>query len=112
MTTRERRKKTAEQLAEILEKHGKAMPWKDALTIYRAAIQLRGARPTRSRPTHLAECETACLRVYAHIRATRSSPACGRVVACVRTAAWVVTIQPPPQNQFLPRTGRNRDAVS
>ena len=45
MTTRERRRKTAEALADILEAHYKQMTWKEALTIYRAAIQLRGPRP-------------------------------------------------------------------
>lgn len=45
MTTRERRRKTAEQLADILEKHIKTLPWREALAIYRAAIQLRGPRP-------------------------------------------------------------------
>gem|GEM_PF-3117747 len=46
MTTRERRRKTAEQLAELLEKRYKALTWAEALTLYRAAIQLRGPRLT------------------------------------------------------------------
>jgi hypothetical protein len=47
MTARERRRKTAEQLADLLEKRYQTLTWEEALTIYRAAIQLRGERPTR-----------------------------------------------------------------
>jgi hypothetical protein len=41
MTTRERRKKTAEQLAEILEKHFLQFTWREALFIYRAVQILK-----------------------------------------------------------------------
>jgi len=41
MTTRERRKKTAEQLAEILEKHFSQFTWREALFVYRAVQILK-----------------------------------------------------------------------
>jgi 5-carboxymethyl-2-hydroxymuconate isomerase len=41
MTTRERRRKTAEQLAEILEKHFAQFSWREALFIFRAVQILK-----------------------------------------------------------------------